>query len=152
MGAAGAAGRKQDRRAKGRKALRFAFVGGICTLLYLLLFVGFELVVASQVANVLALLISAVVNTALNRRITFVLPGWAPLREHAGGLVAFVIGAVLTSVSLALLHHSDRHAPTATELAVLIAASAVATVFRFVLFQQWIFAPALAKSARRSPG
>jgi hypothetical protein len=88
------------------------------------------------VANVLSLLIIAVANTAANRRLTFGISG----RRHAArhqvkGLIAFGIGLVLTSGSLALLHSPGR----AVEVSVLVAANLVATVIRFVLYRTWVF-------------
>jgi putative flippase GtrA len=68
--------------------------------LYALLRVG----LGAQWANLLALLITAVANTAANRRLTFGIRGtdlaW---RHQAHGLVVFGIGLTLTSGSLALL-------------------------------------------------
>jgi putative flippase GtrA len=143
-------GRKQEARATGGQVVRFAFVGGVCTVLYLVLFVGFRVAVDAQLANILALLLSALANTALNRRFTFGLEGRAATREHAAGLLAFALGAGLTAVSLAVLHHVNRHPGTVLEVAVLLAATVVATVVRFVLFRWWIFADAMnsAETAR----
>jgi putative flippase GtrA len=143
-------GRKQEARATGGQVVRFAFVGGVCTVLYLVLFVGFRVAVDAQLANILALLLSALANTALNRRFTFGLEGRAATREHAAGLLAFALGAGLTAVSPAVLHHVNRHPGTVLEVAVLLAATVVATVVRFVLFRWWIFADAMnsAETAR----
>ena len=151
MATAEPAGRKQEARATGGQVVRFAFVGGVCTVLYLVLFVGFRVAVNAQVANVLALLLSAVANTALNRRITFGLEGRAATREHAAGLLAFVLGAGLTAASLAVLHHLNHHPGTPLEVVVLLAATVVATIVRFALFRWWIFAAAL-KSAETAAG
>jgi putative flippase GtrA len=53
--------------------------------------------------------------------------------------MVFALGLAVTSGSLALLHGADPSASHAVELAVLIAASVVATLLRFVLFRVWIF-------------
>ena len=143
MASAEPVGRKQEARATGGQVVRFALVGGVCTVLYLVLFVCFRLAVNAQVANILALLLSAVANTALNRRITFGLKGRAATREHATGLLAFVLGAGLTAASLAVLHHMNGHPGTVLEVVVLLGATVVATVVRFALFRWWIFAAAL---------
>ena len=50
-------------------------------------------------------------------------------------------GAALTSGALSALTAVDAHPGRALELAVLLAASAAATLLRFVLFRRWIFAP-----------
>ena len=83
-----------------------------------------------------ALLVTAVANTAANRRLTFGLRGTDDaLRHHAGGLIAFGVGLALTSGSLWLLHtYSD---PSRTvEVAVLVVANAVSTLVRFLALRQ----------------
>ena len=122
------------------RAVRFAGVGVTSTVLYLAVFVLIRGGVGAQVANLVALLVSAVANTVLNKRLTFGLRGRPGPREHAQGLAVFALGAVLTSGALAALHASDRTAGRLLEVGVLIAATAVATVVRFVLFSRWIFA------------
>jgi putative flippase GtrA len=131
------------RRAAQQHIVRFAFVGGLCTLLYLVLFVLLRLALDAQLANLLALLISAVVNTMLNRRVTFRLKGRAAPREHLSGLLAFAVGAGITAAALALLDHEKRHPSALLEVTVLLASTVVATLIRFVLFRWWVFASAL---------
>jgi putative flippase GtrA len=118
----------------------FCVVGGLSTLFYLLLYSGFRTFSGSQIANALALLVSAVANTAANRRLTFGVrgPGGA-VRHQAQGLVVFAIGLALTSGSLAALNAATDHAAHSTELAVLVAANLAATVLRFLLFRAWVF-------------
>ena len=123
-----------------RQVVRFAAVGVASTLLYLLLFVLLRNAMGAQAANLLALLISAIANTAVNRRVTFDVRG----REGAGrhqfqGLLVFAIGLGLTSGSLALLQLLTGTPPRALELAVLVLANLLATVVRFVLLRGWVF-------------
>jgi putative flippase GtrA len=106
---------------------------------YLLLFVLFRGAIGAQPANLLALLLTAVVNTATNRRVTFGRTGRTPLRVHGQGLAVFAIGVGVTSGALAVLSAAVAAPGLALQLAVLIAASAVATALRFVLFRRWIF-------------
>ncbi|SCF26784.1 GtrA-like protein [Micromonospora purpureochromogenes] len=118
-----------------RQLARFAAVGVASTLAYLLLFVACRGVLGAQWANLLALLVTAVANTAANRRLTFGITG----RRHAGrhhlqGLLAFGLGLALTSGSLAALHAAT--APSRpVELAVLVAANLAATALRFLLLR-----------------
>lgn len=118
-----------------RQLARFAAVGVASTLAYLLLFVASRGVLGAQWANLLALLVTAVANTAANRRLTFGITG----RRHAGrhhlqGLLAFGLGLALTSGSLAALHAAT--APSRpVELAVLVAANLAATALRFLLLR-----------------
>ncbi|MFD6493690.1 glycosyltransferase [Streptomyces sp. NPDC060188] len=123
-----------------RQLVGFCVVGGLSTLFYLLLYSGFRSFSGSQVANALALLVSAVANTAANRRLTFGVRGrGGAVRHQAQGLVVFGIGLVLTSGSLAALNAATNDPAHSTELAVLIAANLAATVLRFLLFRAWVF-------------
>lgn len=116
--------------------VRFAAVGVASTLAYLLLFVATRGALGAQPANLLALLVTAVANTAANRRLTFGISG----RRHAGrhhlqGLLAFALGLALTSGSLAVLHAVHTVPARPVEVAVLVAANLAATVLRFVLLR-----------------
>ncbi|MEH1030136.1 glycosyltransferase [Micromonospora profundi] len=119
-----------------RQLARFAAVGVASTLAYLLLFVATRGTLGAQPANLLALLVTAVANTAANRRLTFGITGRRHAgRHHAQGLLAFALGLALTSGALAMLHVAVA-APTRTvELVVLVAANLAATVLRFVLLR-----------------
>lgn len=124
-----------------RQILGFCAVGALSTLGYLLLYSLLRLGMGAQFANALALLLSAVGNTAANRRLTFRAQGRGrAARQQAQGLLVFAIGLALTSGSLAALHAADAHPPHGTELAVLIVANLAATVLRFLLFRAWVFA------------
>ncbi|MGY1619251.1 glycosyltransferase [Geodermatophilus sp. SYSU D00691] len=128
--------------------LRFAAIGVLSTLAYLLVFVLLRGVVGAQAANLTALLLTAVANTAANRRFTFGIRGGAGAGvHHAQGLVVFGLGLALTSGSLAVLHAVAPGASRAAELLLLVAANAVATLLRFVLFRGWVFRPAAAAPA-----
>ncbi len=143
-------------RGLARQLVGFCVVGALSTLFYLALYSLFRLGVGPQAANGCALLVSAVANTAANRRLTFGVRGrGGAVRHQAQGLVVFAIGLALTSGSLAALgaasgspspgspsHGSPSHG---TELAVLITANLAATVLRFLLLRAWVF-PARAES------
>jgi putative flippase GtrA len=112
---------------------------------YLLLYLLLRSVMADQAANALSLLITAVANTAANRRLTFGIRGRAQAARHQfKGLIAFGIGLALTSGSLAALNSTSAGHSRSAEVAVLVVANGVATVIRFVLFRSWVF------GARRS--
>ncbi|MFI8219345.1 glycosyltransferase [Streptomyces sp. NPDC085932] len=133
-----------------RQAVRFAAVGAASTLFHLLLYTAFRPAAGAQAANALALLASAVANTAANRRLTFGVRGrGGALRHHLKGLAAFLIGLSLTSGSLAALHHGAPGAGHRVELATLITANLAATLLRFLLFRAWVFP---ARPARRTTG
>ena len=123
-----------------RQLVGFCVVGALSTLVYLLLYSLFRAGAGPQVANAGALLLSAVANTAANRRLTFGVRGRdRALRHQAQGLVVFGIGLALTSGSLAALSAAAGNPSHATELTVLIAANLAATVLRFLLFRAWVF-------------
>jgi len=111
-------------------------VGVASTIAYVLLYLLLRGVMSAQAANVLSLLVTAVANTAANRRVTFGISGRLHAARHqVKGLIAFGIGLALTSGALAVLRSPSR----GLEVSVLIAANLVATVIRFVLYRTWVF-------------
>jgi putative flippase GtrA len=123
-----------------RQLVRFAGVGVASTLAYLLLYVALRAVLGAQGANLLALLVTAVANTAANRRLTFGVSGWRGAGRHqAQGLVVFALGLVLTSGSLAALHAVSAAPGRLVELTVLVVANLVATLLRFLLLRVLVF-------------
>lgn len=120
--------------------VRFAVIGVLSTLAYLVLFVALRGSVPAQSANLLALGITAVANTAANRRLTFGIRGaGGAARAQFQGLIVFALGLALTSGTLAGLAVLDPHASRVVELGGLVAANLAATVLRFVLFRAWVF-------------
>ena len=120
--------------------VRFAIVGALSTLAYLAIFVLLRGSVGAQPANLVALLLTAVANTAANRRLTFGIRGGAgAARAQLQGLVVFGLGLALTSGTLWGLHAATATPSRTAEVAVLLAANAAATLLRFVLFRGWVF-------------
>jgi len=126
----------------GRQLPRFAAIGVVSTLAYLALYWLLRTQASAMVANAVALLASAVANTAANRRWTFgVRGGRARLRHHLEGLAVFGLGLALTSGALWLLDLVAGDAGRAAEMAALLAANAAATLLRFILLRSWVFHP-----------
>lgn len=121
------------------QAARFATIGVLSTLAYLLLFTLSRASMGAQPANLLALLVTAVGNTAANRRYTFGVRGRGAARHQLQGLVVFALGLGLTSGSLWLLGRVSASPPRLVELAVLVTANLLATALRFVLMRVWVF-------------
>ena len=120
--------------------LRFAVIGASSTLAYLALYAVLRIAVAAQAANAVALLATAIGNTAANRRFTFAVRGHARVvTHHVQSLVVFGLALGLTSGSITLLQTVDPRSSRGVELAVLTAANLIATVLRFVLLRIWVF-------------
>ncbi len=129
----------------GGEPSRFVAVGVGSTLLYLLLFVALRGAVPALAANAVALAISAVANTAANRRFTFGRRGReALLTHHLQGLFVFALCLGLTTGALAGLEALAPNASQAVEVAVLVLANAAATVLRYAMLRLWVFGPGTA--------
>ena len=119
---------------------RFTVIGVASTIVYVVLFLLLRLAIPAQAANVVSLLVTAVANTAANRRLTFGISGRSNAARHqVKGLIAFGIGLALTSGALAALHSGPAHPGRLAEVSVLIAANLAATVIRFLLYRHWVF-------------
>lgn len=112
--------------------VRFAAVGVTSTLAYFALYLLLR-PLGAQAANLVALLVTAVANTAANRRFTFGVSGRSgALRDHLGGLATFGVALALTSGSLWLLGTYWPGAGSLVESSVLVVANLVATLLRFL--------------------
>ncbi len=121
--------------------VRFLIVGMLSTLAYALLYLALRAPLGIGVANAAALALTAVANTAVNRRWTFAIRerhGWA--RDGLLGVVVYLLTLALTSGAVAVLHGLDPGASRAVETSVLVAASLAATVTRYVALRSWVFA------------
>jgi glycosyltransferase involved in cell wall biosynthesis len=125
------------------RVVRFALIGVISTIAYALLFVALRPALGAPWANALALALTAVANTHANRHITFGVRGSRGLlAQHAGGALAFLLALCLTDGALAFLSSVDPHPSRGLEVAVLVAASVLATAGRYVALRSWVFARA----------
>jgi putative flippase GtrA len=121
--------------------VRFAAVGVASTVAYVLLFLLLRNGTGAQTANLFALLLTAIANTAVNRRITFGIRGSRGVGRHQfEGLIVFGLGLALTSGTLGLLN-GLAHPGLVLELTALVLANLAATVLRFLLLRGWVFNP-----------
>jgi len=105
----------------GQQLLRFGGIGLLSTFAYLALYAGLRPELGPFGANALALLITALANTAANRRVTFRVSGSrGRAADHCAGLGIFALGLLLTSGALATL----------------------STLLRFVALRAWLTRPA----------
>jgi putative flippase GtrA len=120
---------------------RFLIVGVASTIAYAALYLLLRSALGPAGANALALALTAVANTQANRRFTFGVRGRAGLvRQHAAGALVYLLALALTAAALDVLHQLDPHPLRAVEVGVLVLASALATVSRYVALRTWVFA------------
>ena len=135
--------------------LCFATVGAVFTAAYAGLYVLLHGPLGAFWANVVALVLSTVTDTAANRRFTFGVRGRrAMVRHQAQGLILLVVGLVVTSAALWFLHLADPSSGRLTEVLVLGLANLLVGLGRFTAFRLWVFAPEPEPgpgSPRRSP-
>jgi putative flippase GtrA len=119
---------------------RFAAVGAASTVVHLGLFAALSGALGSaQAANLTALLLATLVNTALNRRWTFGVRGAGAAGHQAQGLGVFAVTWAMSAGALALLHLADPSPPTWLQMSVVAVATAGSTVLRFVAMRSWMF-------------
>lgn len=122
------------------QVVRFGLIGVLSTLAYAGVYLVLSAFAGAQVSNFIALLLTAIANTAANRRFTFGVRGRPGLVTHQfQGLIVFGLAWALTSGSLAVLHLFSSDPARHTELIVLTGANLLATMLRFVLFRLWVF-------------
>jgi putative flippase GtrA len=119
---------------------RFAVIGVVSTAAYLLLFLVLRGALGPFGANLVALVVTAVANTAANRKLTFGVRGRVGAVTHQmQGLLVFGLGLAFTTSALAALSTWLPDASQLVEILALVGANALATVLRFVAFRSWIF-------------
>ncbi len=150
----------RQRRALGRPAPRpvsgqvapFAAIGVVSTLAYVALYTILRGTFGAAVSNALALVVTAVANTAANRRLTFgVKGGNGMVRHQVAGLVAFLLALAVTSTSIGFLHAITAQPSRAAEIMVLVIANAVATALRFLVLRRVIDGPDVRVIAASAP-
>ncbi|MBL1079190.1 GtrA family protein [Nocardia sp. 2] len=119
--------------------IRFALVGGLSNIGYLLLFMALY-GGGVQMANLAGSVVSTALANELHRRLTFHAAGrvrWFTAQIEGGGLA--LAGLAITSASLAVLGHvAPGLTDVAQALAVLAITAAVGTL-RFLTLRLWVF-------------
>jgi putative flippase GtrA len=131
---------------------RFLGIGVVSTVAFALLYLALHPLVGAIGANALALALTAVGNTAANRRLTFRMRGREGIvRHHLRGAAVFALTLALTTGALTVLHALAPASPRAVELGVSVAATLTATVTRYVALRSWVFRAPLTARTRCAP-
>jgi len=117
-----------------RQFVRFVAVGVVNTGLFLVVYLGFRLVVSAGVATVLATVLTTVTGTSANGKMIFDSP--VGLRHHVKSMAVTGLGMVITSAAVDTFGAGRGRLG---ELVVLVMASAVAGTVRFLLLRYWVF-------------
>ena len=119
--------------------VRFAAIGAVTTVMFMVLFVLLAGPLGSIPADVIALGLTGAANLTANRRITFAQRGRAGRRRHyMTGLAVAALPLVFTLTTLLALDGAGISS-RALQLAALTAVNGLATVARFVLLRRWVF-------------
>jgi putative flippase GtrA len=125
-----------------RQIRSFAMIGIVSTVAYIACYSTLRLALPATIANALSLVLTAIGNTAANRRFTFVAHrNGAARRDHLGGLAAFGIALALTTFTIAAVHLVAPGASRTLEVIALVIANLLATTVRFLLLRAWIKPP-----------
>lgn len=123
-----------------RQLLRFTAVGIVCTATSLALYAFLRPYLGAQPANAAALILTSLMNTALNRRLTFKITDRHRMkRDHLSGLIVILVALLITGGSLGVLHWINPDATVADELWTTTISGFAATAVRFTLLRHWIF-------------
>ncbi|MDQ0820410.1 putative flippase GtrA [Arthrobacter sp. V4I6] len=123
-----------------RQLIRFTGVGIVCTITSLALYAFLRPWIGAQPANAAALVLTSLMNTALNRRLTFKITERKRMkRDHLNGLIVILVALLLTGGSLGVLHWLNPDATVADELWTTTLSGFLATAVRFTLLRHWIF-------------
>jgi putative flippase GtrA len=114
----------------------FVGIGIVSTAAYVVLYGSLRIMLTAIASNAIALFVTAVGNTAANRRLTFGVRDRASmLRDQVAGLGAFGIALVITTAAVTLLAVAAPRAGRGLEIAVVVAANAIATAMRFLVLR-----------------
>jgi putative flippase GtrA len=117
----------------------FAVIGGLSTAATLALYALFRHWWPPLLANLVALVLTTLLNTEANRRFTFLAARGSSARVHVQSLLVFAGYYTFTSAALLVLRAFDARPSTVVELGVLLAACLLGTAGRFLLLRTWVF-------------
>jgi putative flippase GtrA len=122
-----------------QQLVRFASIGIVSTVLFAVLYALLVGPLGPVGADVVALGVCALANTAANRRLTFALRGRAGrMRQYSAALAVSLVPLVMTLGVLAVLAAAGVTS-LAAQLVALTVTNAMATLLRFLLLRNWVF-------------
>jgi putative flippase GtrA len=127
------------RRDLGWQVASFGLIGLVSTAVTVGLYALMRSWWPPLLANLVALVLTNLLNTEANRRLTFAGTGGSTHRIHLQSLLLFALYYALTSVALLTLEAIVAQPTRWQEVAVLLAASLVGTAARFLLLRVWVF-------------
>ena len=121
-----------------RQVLMFASIGIASTIAYAIVYALLRVLASTAIANVLALVMTSLANTAANRRFTFGVRAQTGFwQDQLAGMGALGVAIAMTTAAIAVLHVTAPHAGVLAEIALLTGANAAATITRFYLLRVW---------------
>jgi len=136
-----------------RQVLTFASIGIASTIAYAIVYALLRVFASPAIANVLALVMTSLANTAANRHFTFGVRARSGFwQDQLAGMGALGVAIAITTAAIAVLHVTAPHAGVAAEIAVLTGANAAATITRFYLLRVWFERRARLTVVRKSAG
>jgi putative flippase GtrA len=132
----------------GAQLVRFASIGAVSTVVFAVLFALLSGPLGVFVADVVALGVCAIANTAANRRLTFALRGRIDRgRHYATALTVALIPLFMTLSMLGFLG-AVGWGSLPIELVTLTATNGVAALVRFTALRRWVFRSPTATEGR----
>ena len=126
-------------RALATQVATFAVIGLGSTMAYAAIYLALRSGTGPQAANAIALVVTAVGNTLVNRRLTFGVRGRDGIGgDLTAGMVAFALALLITSAAVSVLGVVAPDAGRRVEILVLTIANVVATAARFLVLRAWI--------------
>ena len=120
----------------GREVLTFGAIGVVATISYVLIYSLLRSSLSATADNLVALAITTLGNTAANRRLTFRVTGrHGLLRDHAAGVLGFLVALAITTAALQVQMILFPGANQVVELIFLVGSNGLATLMRFAILR-----------------
>ncbi len=132
-----------------RTLLTYAAVGAASNIAYVVLFDVLQVAVVPVAANVVALLVTTLANTAAHRRYTFGIRGRSRLLiAYLGGFAGLILSFALSTIALTALDALDHQPSTLLASTTLWVATGLAAWVRFGPLRRHIGVSAMAPDGR----